>query len=104
MKSGLRSAHKFLTLAIGVGVFVQMFLAGIWHARVVMSPDAHVFFGFGLLLASLLALLAAIFSGMGKRAILMTGLLFVMILLQPVLIGLRHSGLPALSALHPMNG
>jgi len=41
---------------VGIGVFFQMFLAGIWSAHAVSTPDAHVFFGLGLLLASLLAL------------------------------------------------
>lgn len=103
MKSILARVHKFLTLFISLGVLVQMLLAGIWHARVVSTPDAHVFFGLALLLASLLALLAALFGGMGKRAIMMTGLLFVLILLQPILIEQRRAGLPALSALHTLN-
>lgn len=103
MKSVLARVHKFLTLFISLGVLVQMLLAGIWHARVVSTPDAHAMFGMALLLASLLALLAAIFGSIGKQAVTMTGLLFVLILLQPVLIGLRHGGLPALSALHTLN-
>lgn len=103
MKSVLARVHKFLTLFISLGVLVQMLLAGIWHARVVATPDAHVFFGLGLLLASLLALLAAIFGGMGKQTIMMTGLLFVLILLQPILIEQRRAGIAALSALHTLN-
>lgn len=103
MKSVMGGVHRVLTLFISLGVFVQMLLAGIWHAHVVSTPDAHVFFGLSLLLASLLALLAAIFGGMGRRAIGLTGLLFVLILLQPILIEQRRAGLPALSALHTLN-
>jgi len=103
MKSVFGSVHRILTAFIAVGVLVQMLLAGIWHAGVVATPDAHVFFGLTLLLASLLALLAAVLGGLGKRAIGLTALLFVLILLQPVLIGMRHGGLPALSALHTLN-
>lgn len=55
------------------------------------------------MLVSLLALLAAIFGGLGKRATMMTGLLFVLIVLQPVFMAQRHGGIPALSALHTLN-
>ena len=103
MKSTFGRIHGGLTLLISVGVLVQMFLAGIWHARVVSSPDAHIMFGLGLLLASLLALLAAIFGGLGRRAIGLTALLFVLILLQPILIEQRRAGLPILSAFHTLN-
>ncbi len=103
MQSVFRNAHKFLTLFISLGVLLQMLLAGIWHARVVASPEAHVLFGLVLMLASLLALLAALLGRMGKRASGMTALLFVLILLQPILIEQRRMGLPALSALHTLN-
>jgi len=80
-----------------------MFLAGIWHAGVTASPEAHISMGLGLLLASLLALVAAIAAGMGWRVIGLTALLFVLILLQPILIEQRCAGLPILSAFHTLN-
>ena len=89
MKNTFVRIHKVLTSAIGLAVFVQFFLAGLWHAEVVSNPEAHVYFGLGLLLASLLALLAALAGRMGTRAIRTTGLLFVLILLQPILMGAR---------------
>ncbi len=95
--------HKVLTSFIGLAVFVQFFLAGLWHAEVVSTPEAHVFFGLGLLLASLLAFLAALAGRMGPRAIRTTGLLFLLIFLQPILIEQRHSGIPLLSAFHTLN-
>lgn|SRR5690554_1103441 len=103
MKSIFSGSHRVLTVFISLGVFVQMLLAGIWHARVVATPDAHVFFGLTLLLASLLALLAAIFGGMGRRVIGLTALLFVLLLLQPILIEQRRAGMAELSALHTLN-
>ena len=103
MKSAFGRIHRILGLFISLGVLVQMFLAGIWHAHVVASPDAHIYFGLTLLLASLLALLAAIFGGLGRRVVSLTGLLFLLILLQPILIEQRRSGIPLISALHPLN-
>lgn len=103
MQSTMGRIHKGLTGFISLGVFVQMFLAGIWHAQVVSTPEAHVFFGLGLLLASLLALIAAVAGRMGKRVITITAVLFVLILLQPILIEQRRAGIPLLSAFHTLN-
>lgn len=103
MKNTMATVHKFLTGFISLGAILQMFLAGIWHAEVVSSPDAHVFFGLGLLLASLLALIAAAVARMPQRLIGMTALLFVLILLQPILIEQRRSGIAFLSAFHTLN-
>jgi high-affinity Fe2+/Pb2+ permease len=103
MKGTLATVHKFLSTIISLAVFVQFFLAGIWHAHVVSSPDAHVMMGLGMLLASLLALLAAIGGRLGRRVIVITAVLFVLILLQPILIEQRRSGIPFVSAFHTLN-
>ncbi|WP_420641460.1 DUF6220 domain-containing protein [Candidatus Leptofilum sp.] len=95
--------HKGLTAFISLGVFAQMFFAGIWHAGVVNTPDAHVFFGLALLLASLLALIAAAVAKLPKAVIGRTALLFVLILLQPFLMEARRNGLPWVSAFHALN-
>jgi hypothetical protein len=62
-----------------------------------------VFFGLGLLLASLIALIAALASRMGRNIIIPTAILFGLILLQPILMEQRRSGLPILSAFHTLN-
>lgn len=103
MKSATANIHRILTTIISLGVFVQMFLAGLWHAEVVSTPEAHVFFGLGLLLLSLLALIAALVGQMPRRTIGLTALLFVLILAQPILIGQRHEGIALLSAFHTLN-
>jgi hypothetical protein len=103
MKNTFRLIHKGLTFYITVGVFLQMFLAGVWHSGVVDTPDAHVFFGLSLLLASLLALIAAVAAKLPKAVITRTGFLFFLILLQPFLIEARRNGLPFVSAFHTLN-
>lgn len=103
MNNFLKQAHKGLTLFISIGVFLQMFLAGIWHAEVVSTPEAHVFFGLGLLLASLLALIAAAVAKLPRNVVIRTGILFALILAQPFLIEARRNGLPFLSAFHTLN-
>ncbi len=103
MQTAFARIHKVLAIFISLGVFVQMFLAGIWHAGVVNSPDAHAIFGITLLLASLLALISAAIARLPRAVILRTALLFGLILLQPILIEFRNSGYPILSALHTLN-
>lgn len=95
--------HKGLAIFIAIGVFLQMFLAGVWHAGVVNTPDAHIFFGLGMLLAALLALIAAVVAKLPKVVIGRTALLFFLILLQPFLMEARRNGLPLVSALHTLN-
>ena len=95
--------HKGLAAFIAVGVFVQMFLAGVWHSGIVSTPDAHVFFGLSMLLASLLALIAAAVAKLPKAIIGRTAFLFFLILLQPLLMEARRSGLPFISAFHALN-
>ena len=103
MKKQLVRVHKGLVLFIGIGTWVQMFLAGVWHAGVVATPEAHVVFGLSLLLASLLALIAAAAGRLDRATIGRTGLLFALILLQPILIEQRRAGIPLLSAFHTLN-
>lgn len=103
MKKTLSLIHKGLALFIAVGVFAQMFLAGVWHAGVVDTPDAHVFFGLSMLLASLIALICAAAAKLPKAVIGRTALLFFLMVLQPFLMEARRNGLPLLSALHTLN-
>ena len=103
MKNLLNQTHKWLTVYIAIGVFVQMFLAGIWHAEAVATPDAHVFFGLSLLLASLLALIAAAVNKLSKQLTRYSAVLFVLILLQPFLMLARDNGFAYLSAGHTLN-
>lgn len=103
MNTTLARIHKGLAGFISLGVFVQMFLAGVWHSGVVNTPDAHVFFGLSLLLASLLALIAAAVAKLPKPVIGRTAILFVLILLQPILMETRRQGIPFISAFHALN-
>lgn len=103
MQKVFATTHKLLTGFISLGVFAQMFFAGLWHAEVVGSPDLHVFFGLGLLLASLIALIAALAGRMGRGIIAPTAILFGLILLQPILMYQRMEGIAFLSAFHTLN-
>ena len=103
MKITCTRIHKVLAAFIGIGTWVQMFLAGIWHAEVVSTPEAHIFFGLALLLSALIALIAAAIAKLPRPVIARTAVLFVLILLQPLLMEARRNGLPFISAFHTVN-
>lgn len=102
MKKTMTLVHRILLILINIGVLVQMFLAGLWHAGVTATPEAHVFSGLSLLLLSLLALIAALLARLDRSSILITALLFILILAMPILIEQRRSGIPLISAFHPV--
>ena len=103
MQSRLVLPYRIVTGLISVSVLVQLLLAGLWHARTLDSPESHIMLGYTMLLLSVVSLLIAILGRMGRRAIIANAVLFGLILLQHILIGQRHGGIAALSALHTVN-
>ncbi|MBK9051464.1 MAG: hypothetical protein IPL78_11270 [Chloroflexi bacterium] len=103
MQTTFARIHKVLATVIGLATWGQLFLAGLWHAEVLSTPQAHVFLGLGILLASLLTLICAVAGQMEKRTIKLTAFLFFLILLQPILIRQREGGIAFLSAFHTLN-
>lgn len=103
MQTVLARIHKVLATGIGLATWGQMLLAGLWHAEVLSTPEAHVSLGLAILLASLLALICAAAARMEKRTIKLSAVLFILILLQPILIMQRHGGIVFLSAFHTLN-
>ena len=103
MRRFMSQTHKVLSMLIGVTVFGQMFLAGLWHSGSVATPDAHVFVGLGLLLASLVALIASLLARNDSKVSKWTALLFILILLQPIIMEQRRSGIPFISSFHALN-
>ena len=103
MRKFMSQTHKVLSILIALTVFVQMFLAGLWHSGSVASPDAHVFVGLGLLLTSLLALIASLLARNDSKVSKGAAALFILILLQPIIMEQRRSGIPFISAFHALN-
>jgi hypothetical protein len=95
--------HKGIAQLLGLLIFIQLFLAGLWHAGVTVGPEPHVFLGLGMLLLSLINLILAGVGRLPKRVLGITALFFVLMLLQPILIEFRRNGIPLLSAFHTMN-
>ena len=102
-RSIARSIYLGATWLLVVGAVVQVFLAGL---GVFDDPSAfisHRDFGFMLELLPIVMLVAALVGRMGRGYIGGAVLLFVQFMLQSAFVALR-SALPAIAALHPLNG
>jgi mercuric ion transport protein len=98
-----RRAHVAVTALFAGCVVVQVFLAGL---GVFDDPGAfitHREFGYLFGWLTLVALVLALVGRMPRRAVGLSVLLLVLFALQSVFVALR-SDLPAVAALHPLNG
>ena len=100
MRAGATTAYHGLALLIGIGGFVQVFLAGlgIFGAE---SFSAHEAFGWMLHTAAIVVFLLALLGPRTGRAIGMGFALLALITVQVMLVGARGDA-PYLAALHPV--
>jgi phosphoglycerol transferase MdoB-like AlkP superfamily enzyme len=99
MRSGATTAYAAIALLIGVGVIVQVFLAGlgVFGAE---SFDAHEGFGWMLHTAAIVVFLLALVGPRTGRAIGLSFGLLVLMTIQIMLVNARDDT-PYLAALHP---
>jgi hypothetical protein len=85
-------------------VILQFFLAGMGVFVDARTFHLHAYLGYSLFFVLLIVLLIAFAARLPWRAIGLTALLPALVFLQSVLIQIGRSGLPAVAALHPVNG
>ena len=85
-------------------VIVQFFLAGLGVFGGASGFQAHVTLGYSLFFVMLIGLVLALAARLPWSTISLTALLPVLVALQSVFIGIWHAGLPAVAALHVVNG
>jgi hypothetical protein len=85
-------------------VIVQFFLAGMGVFAGASNFQIHAYFGYSLFFVMLIVLLVAFAARLPRRAIGLTAVLPLLVFLQSVLIQAGRNGLPAVAALHPVNG
>jgi len=98
-----RRAHPIVLAAFAACAVVQVFLAGL---GVFNDPGAfitHREFGYLFGWLTLVGLVLAIVGRLPRRVVGMSALLLVLFALQSVFVALRTE-LPAVAALHPLNG
>ena len=90
-------------MVVGFAALTQFYTAGL-AVFGAASFTLHARFGWLVLVASLVTLLLLIASRVSFKVSRLAILLFVLAVLQPVLAFAPRARVPALSALHPVNG
>jgi Family of unknown function (DUF6220) len=103
IRSAARSAFPFVAGLFALGAIIQVFLAGL---GVFDDPSAfitHRDFGYMLSLLPIVMAVLALVGGLPRRFAGLSALLFVLFILQSVFVAMREN-MPAVAALHPLNG
>jgi len=98
-----RSIHLVIAWLFVIGLLAQVFLAGLGVFSGGSAFTNHRDFGYLLTLLPVLLLVAALAGGLGKWQVLAAAVMFGQFILQSVFLLARDS-LPAVAALHPVNG
>jgi len=103
MRSMARLLHAFTTSLLVVCVFVQIFLAGLGVFDDPAMFLSHAGFGYLIEALTLVVVITAALARASRRQVGLAALTFGLMVLQSVFVGLR-TDLPAVAALHPVNG
>jgi uncharacterized membrane protein (DUF441 family) len=98
-----RNLHAIVAWVFVAGLVLQVWLAGrgVFEAETMFATHRDV--GYALSLFTVVLLVLGLLGGMGRRAALRAIGIFVLFILQSVFVIMRSS-MPALAALHPVNG
>jgi hypothetical protein len=102
MRSIARTIHLAVAWLLVAALVVQVWLAG----RGIFDTtgfEPHRDLGFTLGLAPIVLLVLGLLGGMGRRVALLGLGILVLIILQSVFVAVR-TDMPAVAALHPVNG
>jgi hypothetical protein len=103
VRSAARSAFPFVAGLFAVCAIIQVFLAGLGVFDDPASFVTHRDFGYMISLLPIVLVVLALVGGMPRRYAGLSALLFVLFIFQSVLVQARES-MPAVAALHPLNG
>jgi hypothetical protein len=103
VRSAARSAFPFVAGLFAVCAIIQVFLAGLGVFDDPASFITHRDFGYMISLLPIVLVVLALVGGMPRRYAGLSALLFVLFILQSVFVQARES-MPAVAALHPLNG
>jgi hypothetical protein len=95
--------HLVVAWLLVIGLLYQVFLAGmgIFDSAAVFST--HRDFGYLLQIGPFLLFLTALVARLGRWQLIAAGVMFLQFFLQSILV-LQRDSLPAIAALHPVNG
>ena len=98
-----RTVHPWVAALLVIGLLVQIFLAGMGVFAGASSFVTHRDVGFMLQVLPFLLILTAVLGGHGRRHAIPATVMFIQFFLQSILL-LWRDDLPAIAALHPVNG
>src|SRR5262245_43552769 len=98
-----RRAYAVVAWLFVAGVVIQVFLAGLGVFDDPATFQVHAGWGYMLELLPIILLVLALVGRLGRRLVLYAVALFGMFILQSLFVGLR-ADVPAIAALHPVNG
>jgi hypothetical protein len=103
LRTFARTAHPVVAAAFVACAVVQVFLAGLGVFDDPRAFVTHREFGYLFGWLTLVVLILALAGRMSRRVTGLSVLLLVLFALQSVLVAV-HADLPAIAALHPLNG
>lgn len=98
-----RPIHLAASWLLVAGLLVQVFLAGMGVFAGVSNFATHRDFGYTLEALPLLLVITGLVGGYGRGPVIAAGVMLVQFLLQSILV-LQRDAIPAIAALHPVNG
>jgi Family of unknown function (DUF6220) len=98
-----RIIHFGLAWLLAAGLIVQVFLAGLGVFAGASNFELHRNFGFALQALPFFMAIAAWVGRLGRRELVLAVVLFLLFFLQSFLLLTRET-IPAIAALHPVNG
>lgn len=98
-----RTVHPWVAALLVIGLLVQVFLAGMGVFAGGASFATHRDVGFTLQVLPFVLILTSVLGGFGRRHAIPATVMFIQFFLQSILLIWRDD-LPAIAALHPVNG
>ena len=103
MRSIARNLHTVIACVFVAGLVLQVWLAGLGVFQSPTMFDTHRNVGYTLSLFSIVLLVLGLLGSMGRRTAILAAAIFGLFILQSILVVMRDS-IPAVAALHPVNG
>jgi hypothetical protein len=98
-----RPVHVVVAWLFVIGLLVQVFLAGMGVFASVADFATHRDFGYLLTALPVVLIVTGLVGGFGRWHVIAAAVMFVQFILQSLLV-LQRDSVPAVAALHPVNG
>ena len=98
-----RPVHLVVAGLLVVGLFIQVFLAGMGVFSSAADFETHQQFGYWLTLLPVILIVTGLVGRFGRAEVIAAAVMFGQFILQSILV-LQRQSTPAIAALHPVNG